>query len=390
MTHFDEYFNEIKQLLTFENYPLLIKRIIDLTLDSEDIDQYKKTVNFLNWLDKNENKTAEVHNRLGSILEDLYNKLKNKSLTADDSAAVLITVDNMIKRYDNSFFSLGPISFDIKEKQIIGLVGENGNGKTTLLRTLCCELQPSSGNIHYKFPHKDCYDLRTQLAYIPQRTKSWKGPLRTNLQFTAASYGIKGHENELMVELAITRMGLRKYRDYSWVNLSSGYKMRFELARVLLQKPKILLIDEPLANLDILAQQIVLDDFRDIAHSPFRPLGIILSSQQLYEVEKASDQVIFLKNGKPRNLVNREKEDNISEEVHQFIIEFETSWSQEQVYTILKPLGIEKLYINGGTYVANFPAEVTQADFLKTVLDNNIPVTYFRNISNSTRRFFLS
>lgn len=71
--------------------------------------------------------------------------------------------------------------------------------------------------------------------------------------------------------------------------------MRFELARMLLRKPKILLIDEPLANLDILAQQTILDDFRNIAGSPYRPIAIVLSSQQLYEVEKTSQQVVFLK-----------------------------------------------------------------------------------------------
>lgn len=87
------------------------------------------------------------------------------------------------------------------------------------------------------------------------------------------------------MQLVIARMGLRSYRELSWKSLSSGYKMRFELARMLLRKPQLLLIDEPLANLDIVAQQVVLDDFRTIAKSPFRPLGIVLSSQQLYEVE---------------------------------------------------------------------------------------------------------
>lgn len=386
---FEKYFNEIKQLLTFENYSLLVKRVIDLTLDTEDTSQYKETVEFLNWLDKNEKKTDEVRARFGTILDNLYNRLKNKPLTSEQTAKVLISVENMTKGYENSAFLLGPISFDIKEKQIIGLVGENGNGKTTLLRTLCRELQPTKGHINYKFDYEDGYNLRSHLAYIPQRTKSCKGLIRTNLQFAAASYGVKAEENELLVELVMTRMGLRKFRDYNWSNLSSGYKMRFELARVLLRKPKILLIDEPLANLDILAQQIVLDDFKDIAHSPFRPLGIILSSQQLYEVEKTSDQVIFLKNGKPRNLVTESKE-TVKEEVLPFIVEFESDWSQERLHEVFTPLGIERLHINGGTYIANFPAETTQNDFLKVILQNNIPVVYFRNISNSTRRFFLS
>lgn len=183
-------------------------------------------------------------------------------------------------------------------------------------------------------------------------------------------------------------MGLRQFRNHSWKDLSSGYKMRFELARALLRKPKLLLIDEPLANLDILAQQIVLDDFRDIANSAFRPMGVVLSSQQLYEVEKTSDSVIFLKNGSPRNIVA--DTDVTYTEVPKFIIEFETSYTQEEIRTVFAALSLERLDINGGTYVGTFPETITTDDFLLLVLERKIPISYFRNISKSTRRFFLS
>lgn len=263
-------------------------------------------------------------------------------------------------------------------------MGENGNGKTTLLRSLCLELEATTGEISYKFEYADRYDLRTKLIYIPQRTKDWHGSLLSNLQFTAASYGIVGEENVLLVELVIARMGLRQYRAFNWSGLSSGYKMRFELARMLLRKPKLLLIDEPLANLDIVAQQVILDDFRDIAKSPFRPLGILLSSQQLYEVEKTSDKVIFLKNGVPES--NNQQSANIEQNL---IIEFESEWNLEQLNKIFAILSAEKVQLKGGTYIAVFPANVTQMDFMKTVIEHEVPIIYFRNISNSTRRFFL-
>ena len=134
---------------------------------------------------------------------------------------------------------------ELKQGEILGLVGENGNGKTTLLRSLCGELHPTSGTINYQFQYDDLYDLRTKLVYIPQRTDTWRGSMYENLEFTASCYGYSPEENNLVVDLVITRLGLRKFRKHYWNNLSSGYKMRFELARMLLRKPKILLIDEP-------------------------------------------------------------------------------------------------------------------------------------------------
>jgi len=385
MTVFHEQFEEVRKLVAYEDFSLLTKRLIDFTLDTEDLPFYKKVVGFLDWLDMS-NSVEEKKERFSSLLDELYGLLQSKPVA--DTGAPLLSTYNLIKSYKNSSFALGPISFDIRDGEIVGLVGENGNGKTTLLRSLCGELNPTGGEIRYHFPHSSGYDLRSKLIYIPQRTISWQGSLLSNLRFTAATYGIVGDENILVTELVVARMGLRKYRAYNWKNLSSGYKMRFELARALLRRPKLLLIDEPLANLDILAQQIVLDDFRDIARSPFHPLGIILSSQQLYEVEKTSDNVIFLKNGAPRNLST--DTDVTYTEVSKFIIEFHSEWNKEQLYEAFSSLNIERLQINGGTYVASFPDSVTQDDFLRLILESHIPVTYFRNISNSTRRFFLS
>lgn len=387
MTIFQTQFEEIKMLLKYGDFNLLTKRIIDLTLDTEKLSFYKQTINFLDWLDTHPENSEEKKNHYASFLKSLYEELILKPISPD-VAAPLLSVYNLIKTYKKSSFALGPISMEVNAGEIIGLVGENGNGKTTLLRSLCGELRPTGGKINYKFSYIDDFDLRSKLIYIPQRTPSWQGSLLSNLRFTASSYGITGEENILIVELIIARMGLRKYRDYSWKGLSSGYKMRFELARALLRKPQLLLIDEPLANLDILAQQIVLDDFRDIARSPFRPLGIVLSSQQLYEVEKTSDNVIFLKGGTPRNLA--QDTDVTYAEISKFIIEFESEWNKEQLTNIFGQLGLEKLQINGGTYVASFPDNVDQKAFLKTVIEEDIPLNYYRNISNSTRRFFLS
>lgn len=244
----------------------------------------------MDWLDSKPSEEIIIE-KLTALLHKLHEELSVKPLTEPQT---VISVKGLTKKY-GAGFTLGPIDLEVKSGEIIGLVGENGNGKTTLLRSLCGDLKPTSGSIKYNFPCKDDYDLRTKLVYIPQRTDTWRGSMYENLVFTAANYGYKPEENKAVVDLIITRLGLRPFRKHSWNSLSSGYKMRFELARMLLRKPKILLIDEPLANLDILAQQTILDDFRNIAGSPYRPIAIVLSSQQLYEVEKLLSRWFSLK-----------------------------------------------------------------------------------------------
>ena len=380
MTEFEKQFREVQELLEFNDFNQTIKRVIDFTLDTENIDFYTKTNEFLNWLDHNEKEDEDKKTRLKTLLDELHDFLSKKEC---HNHQTIISVKNLQKVY-NASFGLGPINLDIKTGEIIGLVGENGNGKTTLLRSLCGELHPTSGTINYQFQYDDLYDLRTKLVYIPQRTDTWRGSMYENLEFTASCYGYLPEENNLVVDLVITRLGLRKFRQHFWNNLSSGYKMRFELARMLLRKPKILLIDELLANLDILAQQTILDDFRNIANSAFRPIAIVLSSQQLYEVEKTSNQVVFLKRGSQKNL---NAENDVAKNC---IIEFESSLNLSDLKQAFIALEVISLEQNGGTFIATFPENIQMNDFLKVVINQSIPMTYMRNISNSTRRFFVN
>lgn len=385
MNEFEKQFRQIKDYLKYEDYSVLLKRVIDLTLDTETVEFYMKTNDLLDWLDKNPENTPDKHLKFEQLLNELYDVLSQKKIAQSE---LLISAENLEKKYASNRFSLGPVNLYLKQGEILGLVGENGNGKTTLLRLLAGELFATNGSLMYHFPYEDLYDLRSQLVYIPQRTQTWYGSVFTNLEFAASSYGYTPKENTLVVNLIMARLGLRKFRNFAWNDLSSGFKMRLELAHMLLRKPKILLIDEPLANLDILAQQTILEDFKAIAKSPFRPIGIVLSSQQLYEVEKTSDQVIFLKNGTQKNLHQNEIDTNEAVTSH-YIYEFETHWHKDELLALLGN-NLVDLQLNGGVFIATFSEEMTPENFLKIIVNHSVSIQYFRDITNSTRRFFIS
>ncbi len=359
------------------------RKMLDCAMDTQNMSIYKKVIELTDWKEKYPTYTDELIEKSKILLQEIAT-IPVEEYNNEQS---VLRARNILKSYGSKKFSLGPVSVEIKKGQVYGLVGENGNGKTTLLRILAKEISYNEGELNYSFNQipKNDYDLRTKLVYIPQRTAKWYGSLKDNLKFVLSNYGISSEENETRVLMMIARLGLWNYKHLKWSELSSGYKMRFELARTLLRKPELLLLDEPLANLDVLAQQVILEDLKAIANSVNHPIALILSSQQLYEVEKVSDKVIFLKNGQYKN---NENADDLASD-NQLIIEIDTSNSREDLLETFKNFKLEKLSFNGGVFVAYFAEETELYQVIAALGNAKIQITYLRNISNSTRRFFV-
>ncbi|GIM50290.1 ATP-binding cassette domain-containing protein [Capnocytophaga stomatis] len=361
------------------------RKLLDCATDTQSMEIYNQAISLTDWKENNPTNTNEFVERAKTLLHNIEKHSVNE---IDTQQAVLVAKD-IQKQYGLGSFVLGPISVEIKKGQVYGLVGENGNGKTTLLRILANDLSFNIGTLEYNFREnsKNEYDLKTKLVYIPQRTAKWYGSLKENLKFVLANYGIPPKENETRTLMMIARLGLWKYKDLKWSELSSGYKMRFELARTLLRKPELLLLDEPLGNLDVMAQQIILEDLKMIANSVNNPIALILSSQQLYEVEKISDKVIFLKNGKYTDNSSQSKQESID---NPLIVEIDTTNSREELISAFASLPLEKLNYNGGIYIAYFQTNTDLSEVLSNLGKSKISITYLRNISSSTRRFFVN
>jgi ABC-2 type transport system ATP-binding protein len=284
------------------------------------------------------------------------------------------------KTYGSGNFSLKPISLQVKTGDVLGIVGENGNGKTTLLRCMAGQLALDSGELHFpQLQNPDHYEIKHQLAFIPQRIPKWYGQLKDNLHFSAAISGVKGEENTVMVDFMLERLDLTPYAHLTWNQISSGYRTRFEIARILLQKPKLLILDEPLANLDINAQQSILTDLRFMAKSVHNPMGILLSSQQLHEVEKIADTVLLIKKGSCLFRTGEQEKTATT-----FVIELETTVNRDQLLTVLAAQG--ELQFNGGFYTIN-SATLPAQEILTKLVTAGVPISYFRDITHSTKRF---
>ena len=372
------------QYFTQKDIGLAFRKLLDCAADTQQMSIYEKAIALTDWKEKH---PAEVETLIEKATV-LLREIADCKVTELPTETAVLVAEEVRKHYALGRFQLGPISLSIKKGQVYGLVGENGNGKTTLLRILARDLSYDSGVVKYYFTErpKNDYDLRTKLIYIPQRTEKWYGSLKDNLKFTLSSYGIPAEENELRTLLMIARLGLWQYQHLDWNALSSGYKMRFELARTLLRQPEILLLDEPLGNLDVLAQQVILEDLKMIANSVNHPIALILSSQQLFEVEKISDKVIFLRNGQYRD----NAEATATEEAMPLIVEIDTTNTREELMAVFKAFALEKLNYNGGVYVAYFRPNTEYSAVLEALGKAKIDLTYIRNISASTRRFFVS
>lgn len=377
----NETLTEIRSYFGHGDHALAIRRTLDAAFDTDDRELIRHVITWGNRgqlvLDMGKLPDAQFLEEGEGILRRLDDAPTPVSADTDTR---FLQATGIRKAYSSGHFSLKPLDLSIRAGEVMGVVGENGNGKTTLLRILSGYLNPDGGQLQYYFGEQGgSYRVKQEVAFIPQRIPRWYGSLKDNLHFYASINGFYEKENELMTDFMLARFGLTRFANLSWNQLSSGYRTRFEIAKILLKRPKLLVLDEPLANLDINAQQTILNDLRVLSKSFRKPLGVVLSSQQLHEVEKIADKVLFLKNGL---LLHTQTRAVASETV----IEFETANERAELEKVLLPLGCQIKY-NGGYYIVS-SAATAPGDLLKTLLENGIVLSYFRDISQSTKRFF--
>ncbi len=298
----------------------------------------------------------------------------------------IFNAEQITKSYSVNSFTLSDISFSLGAGKIVGVVGENGNGKTTLLRIVAGDLSINKGGLKYfgtlNGEATNWLNIKRKIAYIPQRIPKWHGYLKDNLLFEASIRGINGEDADKLVADLTEKLGLSAYTHLKWKEISTGYRLRFQLAKMLIGSPDLLVLDEPIANLDINAQHKFLDDLRAIVSEKDRKVSVILSSQQLHEIENIADSVLFLQKGR---LIYGGEVSEIGAERSENEFEIRGSMSEEDLSNLFSQIEVKNV---ANTLQIKVPLEVDSISFLKQLIDKDFTITYFRDISSSTRKLF--
>ncbi len=221
----------------------------------------------------------------------------------------MIEVKELTKRYAGRT-AVDSISFDVAKGEIVGFLGPNGAGKSTTLRMLTCFLSASEGSAKVAgFDiYNDSIEVRRRVGYMPENVPLYPD-MRVSeyLRFRARIKGLGYRESKRAVGEAMDICSLAEVERKMIVTLSKGYKQRVGLADALVNKPELLILDEPTNGLD--PNQI--RQARELIKRLGERHTILISTHILSEVEMTCGRVIIIDRGKirasdsPKNLIRR-------------------------------------------------------------------------------------
>ena len=236
---------------------------------------------------------------------------------------MLLSIKNISKEYNNGITALKNVSFDVEKGEFISIIGPSGSGKSTLLRSINKMIDISQGSI--LFENKNIENLkkreielvRREIGMIFQnynlveRLTVIENVLHGRLGYKSIFAGILGIYSEEEKKEAfnfLEKVNMTKYAYQKCNELSGGQKQRVGIARAIMQKPKLLLCDEPIASLDPKTSENIMDYLKKIVTE--LKITCIVNLHQVDIAKKYSNRIIALNKGekifddKPEYLTN--------------------------------------------------------------------------------------
>lgn len=263
------------------------------------------------------------------------------------------------------------INFDVYEGEIVGLVGPNGAGKSTLLKLMTGLYSIESGDIFY-FDYNMKYDFERCMAIIgtliesPDLYKNLNG--KQNLELFKSMF--KGIDEDTIKEI-VQIVEMEKFLGKKFKTYSLGMKERLAIANALINKPRILILDEPTNGLDPIGIKKIMEILKNM-----KDTTIIISSHMLSEIESLCDKIIFIKDGEVVNIKQ------IDKTVKKKNVIFEVDdYSKARVL-------IERYCINEDLEVYESDEMISRIN--KELIFNNINVYRIQETSNSLEKEFFN
>jgi zinc/manganese transport system ATP-binding protein len=197
---------------------------------------------------------------------------------------------------------LSEVTFSLRKGEFTGVIGPNGAGKTTLLRVILGLLEPSGGRVLIEgepLHNKN----KAAIGYVPQKLVIDPDmPLRAR---DVVSLGLDGHrlgfafpsrQRRELIEAALRGVGADGYADARVGELSGGEQQRVLIAHALISRPKLLLLDEPLANLDLKSEQEIVEVLGRLARE--QQIAVLLSAHDMNPLLGVMDRIVYVANGR--------------------------------------------------------------------------------------------
>lgn len=201
----------------------------------------------------------------------------------------LLETKNLSKKFKNQTIVEG-VNLSVPKNSIYGLLGPNGAGKSTILKMICGIYRPSDGEVYFKGEKWNRGNLKDVGVLIENPPLYENLTARENLKVRTTALGIPNSRIDEVLEIVnLTNTGKKVAGKFSL-----GMKQRLGIAIALLNKPKLIILDEPTNGLD----PIGIEDFRNLIKSlPKKDITVILSSHILSEVEQVVDEVAIISDG---------------------------------------------------------------------------------------------
>jgi zinc/manganese transport system ATP-binding protein len=213
----------------------------------------------------------------------------------------LLTLDNIGVRLGGRQV-LSDVTFSLRKGEFTGVIGPNGAGKTTLLRVILGLIEPSGGQVLIDGQPVNSKN-KAAIGYVPQKLVIDPDmPLRAR---DVVALGIDGHrlgfalpsrQRREMIEAALDDVGAARYANARVGELSGGEQQRVLIAHALISRPKLLLLDEPLANLDISSEQEIVAVLGRLARE--QKIAILLSAHDMNPLLGVMDRIVYVANGR--------------------------------------------------------------------------------------------